>query len=209
VLAHDAAGCAVFFDESPVTLHGGCAVNSVLERYGWGWNSGPEGQGPHTLFIKRYHACALVAAAGCACTLLDSDTVITRDFMPLLREYEKTYALIHLGEGIVNGGMFHLRASNNSAAGLWIIRQVERRSALFHKFGVHDAARKADPGQRDDQDEVSAALRVASSNSSAYDWWEDFQDSHFKVRRSAPAGAGPVRRPPRRTRRRSGTAGPV
>jgi hypothetical protein len=106
----------------------------------------------------------------------------THSVRPAIIELEKTYPLIHLGEGIVNGGMFHLAASNNSAAALWVIRQVERRSALFHKYELHESTptQVLQPGLKDDQDEVSTALRVASTNSSAYDFYEDFADSAHK-----------------------------
>ena len=178
VLAHSEAACAQFFDQSPVPLQGGCALDSVLRQYDWDGDSG----GAFTIWILRYHACALFAAAGVGCTLLDADTVITRDFMPLLVEYEKQFALVHLGEGIVNGGMFHLRPSNASAAGLWVIRQVERRSRIFHQFQLHDPSR-ADAGLRMDQDEVSDALRVAATGGSAFDWWGDFSSSAHKEHR--------------------------
>ena len=61
-------------------------------------------------------------------TLLDSDTIIMRpEVFGLLREMEKEHALIVLGEGPMNGGMWHLRGSktpNVLTPSIWVIEQV-------------------------------------------------------------------------------------
>lgn len=134
VLTHDAASCddllaaaAGRVDPPPV-----CILDSVLHKtHGYG-NS------VLTLWVRRYHAAALLAEAGVSVTLLDADTIIKQDFVPVLRRLERDYALIVLGEGPANGGLWHLRASNSSSAALWVIKQVERRTTLLEKFKVHD-----------------------------------------------------------------------
>jgi hypothetical protein len=172
VLTHDAAACddllaaaAGRVDPPPY-----CILNSVLHK------THAYGNTVLTLWIRRYHAAALFAESGVGVTLLDADTVITRDFLPLLQQYERDYALVVLGEGPANGGLWHLRASNASSAALWVIKQVERRSTLYEKFAVHSHG--VDPGLRMDQDELGDALRVASTpDGSAFDFWGEYQTS--------------------------------
>jgi hypothetical protein len=175
VLTHDAASCddllaaaAGRVDPPPP-----CVLDSVLHKTHGYSNS------VLTLWVRRYHAAALLAEAGVSVTLLDADTIFTQDFLPVLRRLERDYALIALGEGPINGGLWHLRASNSSSAALWVIKQVERRTTLLEKFKVHDHNR--DPGVHMDQDEVGDALRVATDlQGSAFDFWGDFKDSPFK-----------------------------
>lgn len=175
VLTHDAASCddllaaaAGRVNPPPV-----CILDSVLHKtHGYG-NS------VLTLWVRRYHAAALLAEAGVSVTLLDADTILTQDFVPVLRRLERDYALIVLGEGPANGGLWHLRASNSSSAALWVIKQVERRSTLYEKFKVHWHG--IDPGLRMDQDLVGDAIRVAATpDGSAFDFWNDFSSSAHK-----------------------------
>lgn len=175
VLTHDAASCddLVALASGRVDPPPTCVLNSVLHKTRGYANT------VLTLWVRRYHAAALFAEAGVSVTLLDADTLITRDFVPVLRRLEREYALIALGEGPINGGLWHLRASNRSSAALWVIKQVERRTTLLEKFKVHD--RDHDPGVHMDQDELGDALRVASDpHGSAFDFWNDFKDSRFK-----------------------------
>ena len=174
VLTHDAASCDDLLaagvgrvDPPPY-----CILDSVLHKtHGYG-NS------VLTLWVRRYHAAALFAEAGVSVTLLDADTVFTRDFLPILKSYEQDYALIVLGEGPANGGLWHLRASNSSGAALWVIKQVERRSTLLEKFKVHD--HDHEPGLHMDQDELGDALRVATDpEGSAFDFYGDWKDSPY------------------------------
>jgi len=175
VLTHDAASC----DELLATASGRvdrlptCVLNSVLHKTHGYANT------VLTLWVRRYHAAALFAEAGVSVTLLDADTLITRDFVPVLRRLEREYALIALGEGPINGGLWHLRASNRSSAALWVIKQVERRSTLYEKFKIHWHG--IDPGLRMDQDLVGDAIRVAATpDGSAFDFWTDFSSSAHK-----------------------------
>lgn len=175
VLTHDAASCddlmaaaAGRVDPLPV-----CILDSVLHKSHGYANS------VLTLWVRRYHAAALLAEAGVSVTLLDADTIVTQDFVPVLRNLERDYALIVLGEGPANGGLWHLRASNSSSAALWVIKQVERRTTLLEKYKVHD--HDHDAGVHMDQDELGDALRVATDpQGSAFDFWGDFKDSPFK-----------------------------
>jgi Nucleotide-diphospho-sugar transferase len=173
ILTHDDESCAELADDkiSPTCIH-----NSVTHK-----THGYDDNNKHfKLWVARYHSCALFSAAGFGCTLLDADTVIQQDFMPLLKEFEKEYSLINLGEGIANGGMWHLRASNASSAGLWVIKQIERRSALMRKWRDADPG-KRDPGLKPDQDELGEALRVAAApDGSAFDFYGDWVDSQHK-----------------------------
>jgi hypothetical protein len=177
VLTHDAASC----DELMLAASAGrvdpppfCFLDSVLHKtHGYSNNV-------LTLWIRRYHAAALFAQAGVGITLLDADTVITRDFLPLLKDLEREYALVVLGEGPANGGLWHLRASNTSSAALWVIRQIERRSTLYNKYKVHSHV-DADPGLKMDQDILGDALRVAASlDGSAFDFYGEWKDTKFK-----------------------------
>jgi len=108
--------------------------------------------------------------------ILDADTVITRDFMPHLLRFEREFSLIVLREGIANGGMWHLRASQSGSAALWIIRQIERRSALLVKYG-------RDVGWLDDQNILCDSIRIAAGpDPSAFDfgehYWADQNKNH-------------------------------
>lgn len=166
VLTHDSAAC----DDLRGVY---CIQDSVLRK------TRGYGDSVESLWVRRYHACALFAAAGIGVTLLDADSIITRDFLPLLVEYEKEYSLVVMREFPANGGVWHLRASNESSAGLWVIKQIERRSTLYTKYKVrnHDI----DPGLRMDQDELGDVLRVATSpNGSAFDFFNDFLLSRVK-----------------------------
>jgi hypothetical protein len=174
VLVHDAASCADLLTASAgrVSKPPSCILDSVLHKTHGYSNS------VLTLWVRRYHAAALFAEAGVSVTLLDADTIITRDFLPILKAYEKDYALIVLGEGPANGGLWHLRASNSSSAALWVIKQVERRSTLLEKYKVHD--HNHEPGLHMDQDELGDALRVATDpDGSAFDFYGDWKDSPY------------------------------
>ena len=177
VLAHDAVGC----DELLAAADGRldvlpyCVVDGMMQKTS-GYLSGRSNV--FTLWIRRYHTAALIAQAGVGVTLLDADTVITRNFLPVLKELEPEYALIGLGEGPMNGGTWHLRASNGSSAALWVIKEIERRSTLFNKFKARFGG---DPGLRMDQDELGDALRVAATpNGSAFDFWGDYAGTNNK-----------------------------
>ena len=181
VLAHDAAGCdellaaaAGLVEQLPY-----CVVDGMMRKTR-GYQT--DHNDVFTLWIRRYHTAALIAEAGVGVTLLDADTVITRDFLPVLKELSREYALIGLGEQPMNGGTWHLRASNGSSAALWVIKEIERRSTLFNKFKVHSVShRGVDPGLRMDQDELGDALRVAASpNGSAFDFWADYKNTQYK-----------------------------
>ena len=183
VLTHTAEACDELRAASSL-VHPPCVLNSVTHR-----THGYNAASVETLWVARYHACALLAEAGVGCTLLDGDTVLNRDFLPLLRQYEEEYSLIVLREGgSSNGGLWHLRASDQSGAGLWIIRQIERRSTLYEKFKVHSAVDGgADPGLRMDQDILADVLRVASKagrfgsgNASAFDFAGEYERSEHK-----------------------------
>ncbi len=175
VLVHDAASCDDLLAAAigRVSKPPSCILNSVLHKtHGYAVDI-------LTLWVRRYHTAALLAEAGVSVTLLDADTVITQDFLPVLRQLEREYALIVLGEGPANGGLWHLRASNTSSAALWVIRQIERRSTLLEKFKVHDHNHEA--GMHMDQDELGDALRVATDpNGSAFDFWGDFRTTEFQ-----------------------------
>ena len=174
VLTHDSASCDDLMTASTgrVSPAPYCILDNVLHKtHGYG-NS------VLTLWVRRYHAAALFAEAGVGVTLLDADTVITQDILPVLRELERDYALIVLGEGPANGGLWHLRSSNSSGAALWVIKQVERRSTLLEKFKVHD--HNHEPGMHMDQDELGDALRVATDpKGSAFDFYGDWKDSPY------------------------------
>jgi hypothetical protein len=150
-----------------------CVVDSVLHHSSKALHE----ESVFNLWIKRYHAAALLARRGVSVTLLDSDTVIMRpEVFELLTDLEKKYALIVLGEGPMNGGMWHLRGAQTSVLtpSIWIIEQVYHRSVLFRQYQVHD--HNVEPGLEMDQNEVGNALRVAAQpGASAYDFWEEFQ----------------------------------
>ena len=181
VLAHNAAGC----DELLAAAVGlvehlpYCVVDGMMHKTR-GYQT--DHNDVFTLWIRRYHTAALIAQAGVGVTLLDADTVITRDFLPVLKELSREFALIGLGEHPMNGGTWHLRASNSSSAALWVIKEIERRSTLFNKFKVHSVSHHGiDPGLRMDQDELGDALRVAASpNGSAFDFWADYKNTQYK-----------------------------
>ena len=175
VLTHDDKSCDELISVSVGRLETPpvCVLDSVLHKtHGY----------PNdvlTLWVRRYHAASLLSEAGVSVTLMDADSIITHDFVPILRNLEREYALIALGEGPINGGLWHLRASNSSSAALWVIKQVERRTTLLEKYKVHD--HDHDPGIQMDQIEVGDALRVASDpNGSAFDFWSDFRSSSLK-----------------------------
>ena len=201
VLAHDVAGC----DELLAAAAGRlgqppyCVVDGMTRKSHRFNDHGTV----LTLWVRRYHTAALLAEAGVSVTLLDADTVITRDFLPVLKELERDYALICLGESPVratlwmlccyghaelaysilpyqvNGGTWHLRASNSSSAALWVIKQIERRSTLFIKFEANSNG--VDPGLQMDQEVLGEALRVASApKGSEFDFWGDFVHSSHK-----------------------------
>ena len=173
VLTHDEASCdevVRWFQPSPT-----CVLDSVLHKTHGYENS------VLTLWVRRYHTCALLAEAKVICTMLDADTVILRDFKADLQKWHEGYAIVALGEGPVNGGMWSLRASNASSPGLWVIKQIERRSTLYEKYKVHDHNR--DPGLVMDQIMFGDALRVASMPEglgSAFDFWGDYSMSRIR-----------------------------
>lgn len=168
VIAQDDKGC-----DTVDWLGVYCVTNSVLNR------SRGYGQGAEQLWVIRYHTAALLSRAGVGVTLLDSDCVVTRPFLPVLQELEKTYALILMRESPANGGVWHLRASNASSAALWIISQVERVSTIMMKNTVH--ANMLDAGHLMDQIILGDALRVANTpEGSAFDWWEMYNSSPHK-----------------------------
>lgn len=70
---------------------------------------------------------SLISAAGFGVTLLDCDSVVSHPFLGLMHQLEANYSLIILPEGPANGGTWHLRASPDSGAALWIIRQIGAR----------------------------------------------------------------------------------
>lgn len=176
----DAACEAVKAASDRVTPY--CVTNSVVNRtHGYNLRS------VETLWVQRYHGCTQFAEAGVGCTLLDADTIINQDFLPLIKLYERDYSLIILREGgSANGGLWHLRASEGSGAGLWVIKQVERRSTLYEKFKVHSAD-GVDPGMRMDQDILGDVMRVAgiaghhgSGNASAFDFQGEYDRTEHK-----------------------------
>lgn len=154
VLAHDASGC----DELLAAAVGRvkpapyCVLDGMMRK--------ARGYAQHgtvfTLWIRRYHTAARLAEAGVGVTLLDADTVLTRNMLPVLKQLEREYALIGLGEGPMNGGTWHLRASNSSSAALWVIKQIERRSTLYQNFKPRWGG--VDPGLRMDQVNKSCVL---------------------------------------------------
>ena len=153
VLTHDEKSCDELLQFSSERLDAPptCVLDTVLHKTHGYTND------VISLWVKRYHAASLFAEAGISVTLLDADTVITQDFVPILRKLELEYALIALGEGPINGGLWHLRASNSSSAALWVIKQVERRTTLLEKYKVHDHDR--DPGVHMGMFRLAAAQR--------------------------------------------------
>ena len=182
VLTPSEAACEQLLSSATPLVKPFCVINSVANR-----THGYAALSVETLWVRRYHACTLFAESGVGCTLLDADTIIHQDMLPLLRVYERDYSLIILREGgSANGGLWHLRASEPSGAGLWLIKQIERRSTLYEKFKVHGGD-GVDPGIRMDQDILGDVMRVASvagchgsDAASAFDFNGEYERTQHK-----------------------------
>lgn len=176
ILALSAAACDSIRAESPL-VKPYCFLDSVLVHHSRGYTS----RGSSDLWVTRYHAASLFAAAGVGVTLLDCDSVVSHPFLGVLDQLSEDYSLIILPEGPANGGTWHLRASPDSGAALWVIRQIERLNTMIAKFQVTGGGGNAELSRMQDQEVLGLGLRVACTlGGSAYDWWEEYERSSNK-----------------------------
>lgn len=152
-----------------------CVVSSAL-----GNRTGNSNWGHHLdvlqLWAARYYTIVELAKRGVHVFMHDMDMIFHRDpYADLYSPPLDKATLVCLGEGPCNGGMMYVRDPHPDGGALWVLRQIERRDTLAR---VLEQTTGTNPGLVMDQNVLGDALRVSTTNSSTWDWWDTYEHGH-------------------------------